>query len=91
MYKRQLKDIPTNHNIYFVAYANGAEPASASSGASVHAKTLSGSIGAANILGTVSYTHLDVYKRQALVPCLLLVKKAGKEECLAPGRCNRTA
>lgn len=23
---RGLKDIPTNHNIYFVAYANGAEP-----------------------------------------------------------------
>lgn len=51
---RGLKDIPTNHNIYFVAYANGAEPASASSGASVHAKTLSGSIGAANILGMIN-------------------------------------
>lgn len=53
---RGLKDIPTNHNIYFVAYANGAEPAgkSASSGAYVHARTLSGSIGAANILGMIN-------------------------------------
>lgn len=53
---RSLKDIPTNHNIYFVAYANGAEPAgkSASSGASVHARALSGSIGAANILGMIN-------------------------------------
>lgn len=53
---RSLKDIPTNHNIYFVAYANGAGPAgkSASSGAYVHARTLSGSIGAANILGMIN-------------------------------------
>lgn len=53
---RDLKDIPTNHNIYFVAYANGAGPAgkSSSSGAYVHAKALSGSIGAANILGMIN-------------------------------------
>ena len=53
---RGLKDIPTNHNIYFVAYANGAEPAgkSISSGACVHAGTLSGSIGATNILGMIN-------------------------------------
>lgn len=53
---RGLKDIPTNHNIYFVAYANGAEPAgkSISSGACVHASTLSGSIGATNILGMIN-------------------------------------
>lgn len=53
---RGLKDIPTNHNIYFVAYANGAEPVgkSASSGAYVHARTLSGSIGADNILGMIN-------------------------------------
>lgn len=50
---RVLKDTPTNHNIYFVAYANGAE-ASASSGARAHAKALSGSIGAANILGMIN-------------------------------------
>ena len=51
---RGLKDIPTNHNIYFVAYANGAEPAgkSISSGACVHAGTLSGSIGAGCRRGT---------------------------------------
>ena len=43
---RGLKDIPTNHNIYFVAYANGAEPVgkSISSGACVHAGTLSGAL-----------------------------------------------
>ncbi len=53
---RALKDIPTNHNIYFVAYANGAGSAepSAPSGACVHARTLSGSIGAANILGMIN-------------------------------------
>lgn len=53
---RNLKDIPTNHNIYFVAYANGAQPSgqSASSGAYVHARALSGSIGAANILGMIN-------------------------------------
>lgn len=53
---RGLKDIPTNHNIYFVAYANGAKPAgkSISSGACVHASTLSGSIGATNILGMIN-------------------------------------
>ncbi len=53
---RGLKDIPTNHNIYFVAYANGAEPAgkSISSGACVHASTLSGNIGATNILGMIN-------------------------------------
>lgn len=55
---RGLKDIPTNHNIYFVAYANGAKPAgkSISSGACVHASTLSGSIGATNILGMIDHT-----------------------------------
>ena len=53
---RGLKDIPTNHNIYFVAYANGAEPAgkSISSGACVHAGSLSGNIGATNILGMIN-------------------------------------
>lgn len=53
---RGLKDIPTNHNIYFVAYANGAEPTGKSipSGACVHAGALSGSIGAANILGMIN-------------------------------------
>ncbi|MCC8149327.1 hypothetical protein [Akkermansia sp.] len=53
---RGLRDIPTNHNIYFVAYANGAAPAgrSSSSGAYVHARALSGSIGAANILGMIN-------------------------------------
>lgn len=53
---RDLKDIPTNHNIYFVAYANGAAPKgqSASSGAGIHARILSGNIGAANILGMIN-------------------------------------
>lgn len=53
---RDLKDIPTNHNIYFVAYANGAQPQgrAASSGAGIHARTLSGRIGAANILGMIN-------------------------------------
>lgn len=53
---RDLKDVPTNHNIYFVAYANGAPPQgrSAASGASVHAKMLSSRIGAANILGMIN-------------------------------------
>jgi len=53
---RSLKDIPTNRNIYFVAYANGAESAepSSPSGACVHGTTLSGNIGAANILGMIN-------------------------------------
>lgn len=57
---RGLKDIPTNHNIYFVAYANGAEPTGKSipSGACVHAGALSGSIGAANILGSGAHNLL---------------------------------
>ena len=53
---RDLRDIATNHNIYFVAYANGAQSAGQSgpSGAGVHAKMLSGLIGASNILGMIN-------------------------------------
>ena len=66
---RGLKDIPTNHNIYFVAYANGAEPAgkSISSGACVHASTLSGSIGATNILGMINSRRRVLRQRLQLI------------------------
>lgn len=94
---RSLKDIPTNHNIYFVAYANGAEPAgkSPSSGASVHARTLSGSIGAANILGMINLEpqELDAGAQKQPEPespqkaVLFMTTPRGKEfasQCAAP-------
>lgn len=95
---RDLKDIPTNHNIYFVAYANGAGPAgrSSSSGAYVHAKALSGSIGAANILGMINLEPQELVpageKKQQEPPApqeavLFMTTPRGKEfagQCAAP-------
>lgn len=95
---RDLKDIPTNHNIYFVAYANGAGPAgrSSSSGAYVHAKALSGSIGAANILGMINLEPQELApageKKQQEPPApqeavLFMTTPRGKEfagQCAAP-------
>lgn len=94
---RGLKDIPTNHNIYFVAYANGAEPAgkSASSGAYVHARTLSGSIGADNILGMINLEPQELaagYQKQPepespQEAILFMTTPRGKEfagQCAAP-------
>lgn len=94
---RDLKDIPTNHNIYFVAYANGAEPAgkSSSSGAYVHAKALSGSIGAANILGMINLEPQELAAGEQKQPepespreaVLFMTTPRGKEfagQCAAP-------
>lgn len=95
---RDLKDIPTNHNIYFVAYANGAEPQgkSASSGAGIHARVLSRSIGAANILGMINLEPLRAAPSGEQAPpktvpsqdaVLFMTTPRGKEfagQCAAP-------
>lgn len=93
---RDLKDIPTNHNIYFVAYAHGAQPQSAPSGAHVHARALSGSIGASNVLGMINLEPQQLPatgERDAAAetvlrdPILFMTTPRGKEfagQCAAP-------
>lgn len=95
---RDLRDIATNHNIYFVAYANGAQSAGQSgpSGAGVHAKMLSGLIGASNILGMINLEPQktavpgegeQTKEAEPQTPVLFLTTPRGQEfaaQCAAP-------
>ena len=51
---RDLRDIATNHNIYFVAYANGAQSAGQSGPPEPCMPKMLGLIGASNILGMIN-------------------------------------
>lgn len=88
---RELKDIPTNHNIYFVAYANGADSAApaVSSGAGRHAKALSEQIGPAHILGMVNlepcHTATEGAPGHAVQPAVLFMTTPRGQEFA--GRC----
>lgn len=64
---RKLKDKSTNHNIYFVAYANGAESATptTAAGAHVHAKMLRERIGVDSILGMINLEPQQITDDQA--------------------------